>query len=116
MGKIVKNLGLYLILILLVVTLVNTFLTPEETVQQQYDEISYSQFLSELDAGNVAILQIRNNTQSSESSSALLQGELKGGRRFLTYGINAAEIAERAAQKGVTVTVEAPQKTAWTSL
>ena len=116
MGKIVKNLGLYLILILLVVTLVNTFLTPEETVQQQYDEISYSQFLSELDAGNVAILQIRNNTQSSESSSALLQGELKGGRRFLTYGINAAEIAERAAQNGVTVTVEAPQKTAWASL
>ncbi|MBR1603638.1 MAG: ATP-dependent zinc metalloprotease FtsH [Synergistaceae bacterium] len=117
MGRIVKNLGLYLILILLVVTLVNTFLTPEETpVQQQYDEIAYSEFLSELDAGHVAILQIRNNTQSSESSSALLQGELQSGRRFLTYGINAAEIAERAAQKGVTVTVEAPQKTSWTSL
>lgn len=113
MGKIAKNLGLYLVLILLVVTLVNTFLTPEEPQQKQYDEISYSQFLTELEAGHVAILQIRNNTQPGESSSAMLQGEFKGGRRFLTYGINAGEIAEKAAQNGVTVTVEAPQRNTW---
>ena len=113
LGKVVKNLGLYLVLVLVVVTMVNTFLTPEE-VQKQYDEISYSQFLKDLDAGNIRILQIRNNTVPGESSSATLQGELKDGKRFLTYGLDVAGIADRAVAKGVEmVTVEAPQKNTW---
>lgn len=112
MGKVVKNLGLYLVLVLVVVTMVNTFLTPEE-VQKQYDEISYSQFLKELDAGNIRVLQIRNNTVPGESSSAALQGELHNGQRFLTYGLDVSGIADKAAAKGVTVTVEAPQKNTW---
>ena len=112
MGKVAKNLGLYLVLVLVVVSMVNTFLTPEE-VQKQYDEISYSQFLKDLDAGNVRILQIRNNTVPGESSSATLQGELHSGQRFLTYGLDVSEIADKAAAKGVTVTFEAPQKNTW---
>ena len=112
MGKVVKNLGLYLVLVLAVVTMVNNFLTPEE-VQKQYDEISYSQFLKELDAGNIRILQIRNNTVPGESSSAVLQGELADGQRFLTYGLDVSGIADKAAAKGIMVTVEAPQKNTW---
>ena len=112
LGKVVKNLGLYLVLVLVVVSMVNTFLTPEE-VQKQYDEISYSQFLKELDAGNIRVLQIRNNTVPGESSSATLQGELKSGQLFLTYGLNVSGIADRATSKGVIVTVEAPQKNTW---
>ena len=112
MGKVAKNLGLYLVLVLAVVTMVNTFLTPEE-VQKQYDEISYSQFLKELDSGNIRILQIRNNTMQGESSSATLQGELTDGTRFLTYGLDVSGLADRAAAKGVMVTVEAPQKNVW---
>ncbi len=112
LGKVVKNLGLYLVLVLVVVTMVNTFLTPEE-VQKQYDEISYSQFLKELDAGNIRILQIRNNTVPGESSSATLQGELLSGQRFLTYGLDVSGIADKAAAKGIMVTVEAPQKNTW---
>ena len=112
MGKVAKNLGLYLVLVLVVVTMVNTFLTPEE-VQKQYDEISYSQFLKDLDAGNIRILQIRNNTIPGESSSATLQGELHNGQRFLTYGIDVSGIADKASAKGVTVTFEAPQKNTW---
>ena len=112
MGKVAKNLGLYLVLVLIVVTMVNTFLTPEE-VQKQYDEISYSQFLKDLEAGNIRILQIRNNTIPGESSSATLQGELHNGQRFLTYGLNVSGIADRATAKGVMVTVEAPQKNTW---
>ncbi|MBQ9388813.1 MAG: ATP-dependent zinc metalloprotease FtsH [Synergistaceae bacterium] len=112
MGKVVKNLGLYLVLVLVVVTMVNTFLTPEE-VQKQYDETSYSQFLEDLDAGKIRILQIRNNTVPGESSSATLQYEFHDGQRFLTYGLDVADIADRAAAKGVMVTVEAPQKNTW---
>ncbi|MBQ6982394.1 MAG: ATP-dependent zinc metalloprotease FtsH [Synergistaceae bacterium] len=112
MSKVVKNLGLYLVLVLVVVTMVNTFLTPEE-VQKQYDEISYSQFLKELDAGNIRILQIRNNTVPGESSSATIQGELHSGQRFLTYGLDVAGLADKAASKGIMVTIEAPQKNTW---
>lgn len=107
-----KNLGLYLVLVLVVVSMVNMFLTPEE-VQKQYDEISYSQFISELEAGHIRILQIRNNTIPGESSSATLQGELLNGQRFLTYGIDVSAIAEKAVAKGITVTFEAPQKNTW---
>ena len=107
-----KNLGLYLVLVLVVVSMVNMFLAPEE-VQKQYDEISYTQFVSDLEAGNIRILQIRNNTIPGESSSATLQGETVSGQRFLTYGIDVSGIAEKAVAKGITVTFEAPQKNTW---
>jgi cell division protease FtsH len=108
----VKNLGLYLILIVLVVSLVNMFLTPAQT-QQQYIEISYTSFLSELERGRVNTLLIRNNTLPGESSSATLRGELRDGSRFLTYGVDVGNLAAEAAKKGVVVTIEAPQKTSW---
>ena len=72
MGRIVKNLGLYLILILLVVSVVNMFLTPEQA-QKPYSEVNYSSFLSEMEGGRVSNLQIRNNTLPGESSSAVLR-------------------------------------------
>ena len=112
MNKVVKNLGLYLVLVLVVITMVNMFLTPEE-IQKQYDEIAYSEFLKELDAGHVRVLQIRNNTVPGESSSATFQGEMTDGHMFLTYGLDVEGIAERAVSKGITVTVEAPQKNTW---
>ncbi len=112
MGRVVKNLGLYLILIVLVVSLVNVFLTPAQT-QQQYIEISYSSFISELEAGRVKTLQIRNNTLPGESSSATLRGDLKDGSKFLTYGVSVENLASDATRKGVIVTIEPPQKTSW---
>ncbi len=112
MGRIVKNLGLYLILIVLVVSLVSTFLTPAQT-RDQYQEISYSSFMSELDAGRIKTLQIKNNTLPGESSSATLRGDLKDGSKFLTYGVNVDTLAFDATKKGVIVTIEAPQKTSW---
>ena len=112
MGRVVKNLGLYLVLIVLVVSLVNMFLTPSQT-QQQYIEISYTAFLSELEGGRVNTLSIKNNTLPGESSSATLRGELRDGSRFLTYGVDVGSLVAEAAKKGVIVTIEAPQKTSW---
>jgi cell division protease FtsH len=108
----VKNLGLYLILIVLVVSLVNMFLTPAQT-QPQFIEISYSTFLSELEAGRVVALSIRNNTLPGESSSATLRGEMRDGSRFVTYSVDAGDAAAEAVRKGAEVTIEAPQKTSW---
>ena len=112
MNKIAKNLGLYLVLVLAVVTMVNTYLTPEE-IQKNYEEISYSQFVKELEAGHIRILQIRNTTTQGESSSATIQGELENGARFLTYGLDVSGLPDKAAARGITVTVEAPAKNNW---
>jgi cell division protease FtsH len=112
LGRVVKNLGLYLILIVLVVSLVNMFLTPAQT-QPQYIEISYSTFMSELEAGRVVRLSIKNNTLPGESSSATLHGEMRDGSRFLTYSVEAGEVAAEAARRGAEVVIEAPQKTSW---
>jgi len=109
---VVKHLGLYLILIVLVVSLVNTFLTPAPP-QQQYVEISYSEFVSYLEAGEIRTLSITNNTLPGESSSATLRGDLASGVRFLTYSLEVGNIASEAVRKGVMVTVAAPQRTAW---
>jgi len=103
---------MYLLLVIAVVSMVNSYLTPEE-VQKPYDEISYSQFFKELDAGNVKILQIRNNTTPGESTSAMIQGELNDGTRFVTYGLDASWLVDKAVAKGITVTVEAPQRNVW---
>ena len=92
--------------------MVNTYLTPEE-VQNNYEEISYSQFVKELNAGHVKILQIRNSTQGGEISSATIQGELENGQRFLTYGLDVTGLPDKATAMGITVTVEAPQKNNW---
>lgn len=109
-----KNLGLYLILIILVVSLVNMFLTPTtQPQQQQYIEITYSDFLKELEAGHVRELLIRNNTLPGESSSATLHGTKTDGVKFVLYGIDVENLATAAAKKGVDVTIEAPQKNTW---
>ncbi|GHV46776.1 ATP-dependent zinc metalloprotease FtsH [Synergistales bacterium] len=114
MGRIVKNLGLYLILIILVVSLVNMFLTPTtQPQQQQYIEITYSAFLEELEAGHVRELLIRNNTLPGESSSATLHGTKSDGTKFILYGVDVENLATTAAKKGVNVTIEAPQKSTW---
>lgn len=111
MGRVVKNLGLYLILIVLVVSVVNMFLTPVAQLPRQ--EITYSEFVTALENGRVKILNIRNNTMPGESSSAVIQGEFKDGTRFLTYGVDVGNLASEAARKGVMVSIEAPQKTSW---
>ncbi len=112
MGRVVKNLGLYLILIVLVVSLVNMFLVPEQNIKQ-YEELPYSSFMTALEQGQVKTLFIRNNTLPGESSSAVLKGELKDGKGFLTYGVDVGALADTASKKGVIVEIEAPQKTSW---
>ena len=112
MGRLVRHFGLYLILIVLVVSLVNTFLTPAQP-QQQHIELSYSAFLSSLEAGEIRALLIKNNTLPGESTSATLRGELADGTKFFTYCVEVGNLASEAAKKGVAVTVEAPQKASW---
>lgn len=103
MGRLVKNLGLYLILIVLVVSLVNVFLSPTQG-PQQIQEIGYSVFLSEVAAGRVSSVTVRENS---------VKGKFTDGREFVTYVVGVGDLAKEVAQKGVNVEVEPPQKNPW---
>lgn len=101
--RLAKNLGLYLILIVLVVSLVNVFLSPTESPQDS-QVISYSQFLSDVDSGKVDTVKINDS---------VLQGEFQSGESFKTYVVGVGDLAQQLAVKGVNVEVEPPQKTPW---
>lgn len=101
--RLAKNLGLYLILIVLVVSLVNVFLSPTENPQDS-QVISYSQFLSDVDSGKVDTVKINDS---------VLQGEFQSGESFKTYVVGVGDLAQQLAVKGVNVEVEPPQKTPW---
>lgn len=101
--RLAKNLGLYLILIVLVVSLVNVFLSPTENPPDS-QVISYSQFLSAVDTGKVNTVNINDS---------VIQGEFTSGETFKTYVVGVGDLAKQIADKGVDVKVEPPQKTPW---
>ena len=103
MGKLAKNLGLYLVLIVLVVSLVNVFLTPNPNGTQA-ESLPYSDFLKAVDAGRVSRVSIDDNT---------LKGVLKDGKEFRSYAVGTGELAPKLVEKGVSVEVVPPQKTPW---
>ena len=100
-----KNLGLYLILIVLVVSLVNMFMAP---MQPSHDvtPLSYSEFLNQVDKGNVAEVTVDGSN---------ITGRLKDGRHFNTYAVGIGDLAKEIAKKGVNVEVKPPQVTPWWS-
>jgi cell division protease FtsH len=105
LGRIVKNLGIYLILIVLVVSLVNVFLSPSQN-QKQEDPVTYSDVLSAADQGRIAKVVI---------DEGVIRGVFTDGREFRSYAVGIGELATRLADKGVNVEVLPPQKTPWWS-
>ncbi|SDX82214.1 membrane protease FtsH catalytic subunit [Acetomicrobium thermoterrenum DSM 13490] len=105
MNRMMKNLGLYLILIVLVVSLVNMFITP---MQQTRDvaPLSYSEFLEQVDKGNVTEVAIDGSS---------ITGKLKDGRAFNTYAVGVGDLAKEIAARGVNVEVKPPQAAPWWS-
>ena len=105
MKKTSKNVGMYIILIVLVVSLVNVFLTPEGNKNSQSTEVlPYSQFLNEANLGNVTKVKIDHEQ---------LKGTLKSGKEFTTYILDPGTLPSEIAQKGVEVEVVPPPKNSW---
>lgn len=103
MGRLVKNLGLYLIMIVLVVSIVNVFLSPTQG-PQQVQEIGYSAFLSEVASGKISSVLVRENS---------IAGKYSDGKEFVSYVVGVGDLAKEVAGKGVAVEVEPPQRTPW---
>jgi len=98
-----KNLGLYLVLIVLVVSLVNLFLSPNNA-PSEYEPISYSEFLSAFRSGQIGSAEIDGNT---------IKGERLDGKKYSTIGVGVGELAKEMADKGVNVKVLPPQQAPW---
>ncbi|GGH29690.1 ATP-dependent zinc metalloprotease FtsH [Alsobacter metallidurans] len=86
----VRNFALWVIIFLLVLALVTLFQNPGQR-GQAYD-MSYSQFLSEVDTGRVSNVII----QGPE-----IHGTLSDGRQFQTYSPNDPGLVQKLSQKGV---------------
>jgi cell division protease FtsH len=101
--RLVKNLGLYLVLIVLVVSIVNVFLTPTKGPLEAR-QLSYSAFLHHVENG-----QIQKVTISEEG----LRGTMTDGLPFTSYAVGVGDLAPKLVEKGVEVEVLPPQKTPW---
>jgi len=103
LGKMVKNLGLYLVMIVLVVSLVNMFLSPVQG-PEEYESISYSAFLGSFKEGKIEQVSIEGDN---------IKGTRNGGKKFSTIAVGIGELAPRLAESGVKVEVLPPVKSPW---
>ncbi|MDR0763968.1 MAG: ATP-dependent zinc metalloprotease FtsH [Synergistaceae bacterium] len=105
MGKLAKNLGIYLVLIVLVVGLVNVFLSADRTPKEE-SPITYSELLRDAGSGRIARIVI---------DEGVIRGIYSDGREFRSYAVGVGDLAYRLAEMGVNVEVLPPQKTPWWS-
>jgi len=98
-----KNLGLYLVMIVLVVSLVNMFLSPVQG-PEEFESISYSSFLGSFRDSKLEQVSIEGD---------MIKGTRDGGRKFQTIAVGIGELAPQLAEKGVTVEVLPPAKSPW---
>lgn len=104
MNKLSKNVGIYIVLIVLVVSLVNVFLAPERRSSQEVELLTYTQLLREVDNGNVENVRIDEKT---------VKGTLKSGKEFTTNILNAGTLSSTLAEKGISVEVVPPPEVSW---
>jgi len=103
LGKMAKNLGLYLVMIVLVVSLVNMFLSPAQNPEES-ELISYSTFLNYLHDGKLELV-------SNEAHLIQDTRETRGQIRTIAVGVG--DLAPQLAEKGVQVEVLPPAKSPW---
>lgn len=103
MGRMAKNLGLYLVMIVLVVSLVNMFLSPAQS-PEEHELISYSAFLGYFREGKLEQVSIEGDN---------IKGTREGGVKFRTIAIGIGDLAPQLAEKGVQVEVQPPARSPW---
>jgi cell division protease FtsH len=86
----VRNFALWVIIFLLVLALVTLFQNPGQ--RSTANEVSYSQFLADVESGRVTSVVI---------SGPDIQGTLSDGRTFQTYSPNDPGLVSRLSQKGI---------------
>ena len=88
-----RNLVMWAIIVFLTIGLYNMFKHPQNI--QQANDISFSEFLKEVDNGRVAKVDIKGNN---------ISGVLSDGKNFKTYAPNDPNLVEKLSNKGVGIT------------
>ena len=101
----IKNLIMWVIIVLLSVGLFNMFQDPNK-VNIERNSLAFSNFLNEVDAGRVIEVQIQGNN---------ITGVLADGKTFKTYSPNYPELIEKISSKGVSI-IATPTETKMPSL
>jgi cell division protease FtsH len=101
----IKNLVMWVIIVLLSVGLFNMFQDPNK-ISTERNSLPFSNFLSEVEAGRVVEVQIQGNN---------ISGVLSDGKTFKTYSPNYPELVNQLSSKGVSI-VAAPKEEKMPSL
>ena len=88
-----KNLAMWGIIVFLTIGLYNMFKNPQ-TASNKNNNIIFSEFLSEVDAGRVVQVEIQGNN---------INGILSNGEKFTTYSPNDPNLIEKLSDRGVSI-------------
>ncbi len=88
-----RNLIMWLIIVLLSVGLFNLFQNPNR-VNSANNKVAFSQFLNEVDSGRVVEVEIQGNN---------IKGVLSDGKTFSTYSPNYPNLVEKLSEHGVSI-------------
>jgi len=88
-----RNLVMWAIIVFLTIGLYNMFKHPQNI--QQKNDISFSEFLKEVDNGRVVQVDIKGNN---------ISGILSDGKNFKTYAPNDPNLVEKLSNRGVGIT------------
>lgn len=101
MNKFVKNVALYVLLIIIAVSIFNTFVQPQE----RRSEITYSDFVGQVQNKNVQSVVMTHNS---------VTGKLNDGTQFSTYiPDNDTQLLPQLNQAGVVITAKPPEQPSW---
>ena len=87
----IKNLIMWVIIVLLSVGLFNMFQDPKK-INSEQNSLPFSNFLNEVDEGRVVEVKIQGNN---------ITGTLADGKTFKTYSPNYPELVDKLSSKGV---------------
>ena len=87
-----RNFAFWLIILILLLALFSAFKGPEGGDGRQ--DISYSEFLAGIDAGNITSVTIQENN---------IAGQMANGQTFQTYAPNDATLIDKLNAKGVNI-------------
>ncbi len=88
-----KNLIMWVIIVLLSVGLFNMFQDPQK-INAEKNKLPFSNFLNEVEAGRVVEVQIQGNN---------ISGVLSDGKTFNTYSPNYPELVEKLSSKNISI-------------
>lgn len=105
MSKVVKNLSIYLLIVLITITMLQYFSRSKETAVVE----EYSKFLDELAADQIATVVIQ-----SDNGTNIITGQKKDGTKFETKGLTVnTDLYALLQEKKIPWTVELPPQPGW---